>query len=302
MFRLSDEPSGRYRAGVGTMSMKAINPLPPFRISGPLGSPIATGTPEISIRINSSDQADDAAIDNPTLPAADASGLVRIGLVDSFALTRGCLIETLTTPGYGFAVCAFETTGQLVVSDIKEVDVIMYYDHDQGESLAIDAARDARVRNQFGDVPIIVLSDATTTLTPQTVRAALKCGIRGFISAQTFEMKTVSAAIRFVVAGGVFAPIELLLADDVRPTPTHNEEEPPDGLLTPRQMTVLSLLQQGKANKIIAYELGMSESTVKVHIRNIMRKMGATNRTQAIYKLRQLSNDRAIEARPGLAA
>ena len=49
-------------------------------------------------------------------------------------------------------------------------------------------------------------------------------------------------------------------------------------------MDVLSQLQRGKANKIIAFDLGMSESTVKVHIRNIMRKMGATNRTQVVYK------------------
>jgi Bacterial regulatory proteins, luxR family len=42
-------------------------------------------------------------------------------------------------------------------------------------------------------------------------------------------------------------------------------------------------LQLGKANKIIAFDLGMSESTVKVHVRNIMRKMGATDRTQAAF-------------------
>lgn len=284
------------------MSMKATNPLPPFRILGQMGATIATVRPEMSNPIGTTDDVDDAEIDNRILHASQASGLVKIALVDSFALTRGCLIETLMTPGYGFTVFAFETTSKLIVSDIREVDVILYYDHEQGESRAFDTARDARIREQFGDVPIIVLSDATTTFIPQTVKAALKCGIRGFISAQTFEMKTVSAAIRFVVAGGVFAPVDLLLADDAKAAPVHNEEEPPDGLLTPRQLTVLSLLQQGKANKIIAYELGMSESTVKVHIRNIMRKMGATNRTQAIYKLRQLSNDRAIEARAGLAA
>jgi DNA-binding NarL/FixJ family response regulator len=47
----------------------------------------------------------------------------------------------------------------------------------------------------------------------------------------------------------------------------------------------------GKPNKIIAYELGMSESTVKVHVRNIMQKMGATNRTQAAYKGQRFSSD-----------
>jgi DNA-binding NarL/FixJ family response regulator len=50
--------------------------------------------------------------------------------------------------------------------------------------------------------------------------------------------------------------------------------------LTPRQMAVLQHLKLGKANKLIAYELEMSESTVKVHVRNIMKKMNAKNRTE----------------------
>jgi DNA-binding NarL/FixJ family response regulator len=53
-------------------------------------------------------------------------------------------------------------------------------------------------------------------------------------------------------------------------------------------MMVLAQLDRGKANKLIAFELGMSESTVKVHVRNIMRKLSATNRTQAVYKARKL--------------
>jgi DNA-binding NarL/FixJ family response regulator len=53
---------------------------------------------------------------------------------------------------------------------------------------------------------------------------------------------------------------------------------------------VLSHLKQGKANKTIAHELGMSESTVKVHVRNIMRTMGATNRTEAACKAQLLGS------------
>ena len=51
---------------------------------------------------------------------------------------------------------------------------------------------------------------------------------------------------------------------------------------SPRQLQVLERLKQGKQNKIIAYELGMCESTVKVHIRIIMRKLNARNRTQVV--------------------
>ena len=82
-------------------------------------------------------------------------------------------------------------------------------------------------------------------------------------------------------AGGSYAPPASLLADEPSPQEAR-------GLLTSRQSEVLRELRQGKPNKIIAYELGMSESTVKVHIRNIMRKVGATNRTQVVYKAHKL--------------
>jgi DNA-binding NarL/FixJ family response regulator len=56
-----------------------------------------------------------------------------------------------------------------------------------------------------------------------------------------------------------------------------------DRKFTVRQNAVLQALRQGKANKIIAYELNMRESTVKVHVRNIMRKLKARNRTEVAY-------------------
>ena len=54
-------------------------------------------------------------------------------------------------------------------------------------------------------------------------------------------------------------------------------------MLTEKQTAVVRALKQGKPNKIIAYELGMCESTVKVHVRNIMKKLKARNRTQVAY-------------------
>ena len=62
-------------------------------------------------------------------------------------------------------------------------------------------------------------------------------------------------------------------------------------MFTGRQTAILDILCKGKPNKIIAYELGMCESTVKVHIRNIMKKLKATNRTQIAYLVRELMNE-----------
>lgn len=282
------------------MRMIPKSPLASICMPDPLGSPHPTDGSDMGILRESTEVSSDVRILHRVPYNSRISGVVRVGLVDSFAFTRGCLIEALTTPEYGFTVTAFESTTSLFLSDAREIDVILYYDHEQARSCTLNTSWDAGIGVEFRDVPIIVLSDATTALDPQTVRAALKCGVRGFISTRTFEVKTVSAAIRFVTAGGVFAPVDLLLADNEKPVSDRQDATPPDGLLTPRQTTVLSLLQQGKANKIIAYELGMSESTVKVHIRNIMRKMGATNRTQAIYKVQQFLRDRGTETNAGL--
>ena len=60
-------------------------------------------------------------------------------------------------------------------------------------------------------------------------------------------------------------------------------------MFTTREAAVVEALRKGKANKIIAYELNLCESTVKVHIRNIMKKLKATNRTEVAYKLREMA-------------
>ena len=63
---------------------------------------------------------------------------------------------------------------------------------------------------------------------------------------------------------------------------------PLSGMFTMREAGVVEALRQGKPNKIIAYELNLCESTVKVHIRNIMKKLKATNRTEIAYKIREM--------------
>ena len=60
-------------------------------------------------------------------------------------------------------------------------------------------------------------------------------------------------------------------------------------------MLILGLLKQGKPNKIIAYELNLSESTVKVHIRNILAKLGVKNRTEAVYSALQIAPNKFDE-------
>ena len=84
--------------------------------------------------------------------------------------------------------------------------------------------------------------------------------------------------------GGTFAPAAALLRPQRTGAGTVGESLI-EGF-TQRQSQILDCLQRGMANKLIAYELNMCESTVKVHIRNIMKKLNATNRTQVAYLTR----------------
>jgi DNA-binding NarL/FixJ family response regulator len=81
-------------------------------------------------------------------------------------------------------------------------------------------------------------------------------------------------AVRFVLAGGTYVPVDCLDCPRVAATPPAAP-----GAVTNRELAVVRAIQQGKSNKIIAYDLNLCESTVKVHVRNIMKKLKAKNRT-----------------------
>ncbi|MGZ8242103.1 LuxR C-terminal-related transcriptional regulator [Methylomagnum sp.] len=142
----------------------------------------------------------------------------------------------------------------------------------------------ARMREDFPRVPLVILSDCAN---PNHILGALRDGARGYIPS-ALEPSMVMQAIRLVLAGGTFIPPGVLAADaDPGGTGEPSAAEK-DGFvlpceLTPRQTEVFDLLRQGKSNKVIAYELGMQESTVKVHVRQIMRKLKAINRTHAVF-------------------
>jgi DNA-binding NarL/FixJ family response regulator len=208
---------------------------------------------------------------------------LNIALIDCYQFSQDCLIQAFAGVSPRLKVSAFASLQDCVARMPADVDLILYYAHAAEASDAVIMHNVSSVHGTFPSLPLIVLSDAEDAQQPKTIRRTLKSGAHGLIPTRTTGIPVTVAAIRFVKAGGTFAPLDLLLTGRAeRPAP--QSEVSRQMRLTARQMTVLSHLQQGKANKIIAHELGMSESTVKVHVRNIMRKMGATNRTQAAYK------------------
>jgi DNA-binding NarL/FixJ family response regulator len=138
----------------------------------------------------------------------------------------------------------------------------------------------SRVRELLPAVPLAVLSDHDDT---ESIRAAFELGVRGYIPT-SLASRVAVGAVQLVCVGGTFAPAAPLLSGG---GPARGSAgEPQIAGFTLRQSQILDCLQRGLANKLIAYELSMCESTVKVHIRNIMKKLKATNRTQVAYLTR----------------
>ena len=163
---------------------------------------------------------------------------------------------------------------------------------------------DIRVlRHNFRDCPIIILGDRTNG---SQVTQAARQGINGYIPT-TLTATVVKEALRLVRAGGIFLPagalVDALTQLSTAPGELHANEDqgdhgdPAEGnapSFTPRQQQVLAHLCRGDPNKVIAYELNMQESTVKVHIRQIMKKLKATNRTQAaLYAMKLVGSSKA---------
>ena len=132
------------------------------------------------------------------------------------------------------------------------------------------------LRAQYPDIPVVIVS---ANEDPVVIRRAIGFGASGFIP-KSLDTAAIGAAVQAVLAGDSWTPADVdLTADD--------DDEAADiarrmATLTPQQVRVLMMLSEGLLNKQIAYELGVSEATVKAHVSAILQKLGVESRTQAV--------------------
>ena len=215
----------------------------------------------------------------------EASGMSpTVIYLDPRTLTRDCVGHWLQASLTGFNVCLLASPDRIetVSVDSRQTRAVIINTGPDRMSSPMVAGVLSRVRDLLPGIPIAVLSDYEDL---ENVRDAFEHGVCGYIPTSLKSMVAIGA-VHLVCAGGSFAPTAVLLFQAER---GHSSAGGPlvEGF-TQRQSQILDCLQRGMANKLIAYELNMCESTVKVHIRNIMKKLNATNRTQVAYMTRGL--------------
>jgi DNA-binding NarL/FixJ family response regulator len=136
----------------------------------------------------------------------------------------------------------------------------------------------SEIRRRHADAPIMLIAGDEDMAFAST---ALRMGVRGIVS-KDLPDEIVIAAVRLVLAGGTFIPPGLVEYCQGKPAnvPADLGRARLVAQLTQRELEILEQVRACHPNKVIAYQLRMSESTVKTHLRNIMRKAKAKNRTE----------------------
>lgn len=201
-----------------------------------------------------------------------------IVVIEQRLLIRDCLVKCLRDLDLGCPVLAFSSISEWLETAAQYVPILILYSlqPQNADNSEIDQNLSLLNGNKAG-APVVILSDSEDT---GRVVSALKCGARGYIPTSV-TLNVALEAMRLVGAGGTFAPTSALLdARESSAAPPPHYDISKKVLFTARQLAVLVALRQGKANKQIAYELNMREGTVKVHVRHIMKKLRARNRTE----------------------
>lgn len=226
-------------------------------------------------------------VESPPLQADGADAIV---VIDQRVLIRDCLVRCLKAANPSSIVMPYASAADWLaaIDKVPTPAVIVLCGQDMNGSDALIDGELAVLARHGINTPVVIISDAEDM---NHVVMALEQGARGYIPTSV-TLDVAVEAVRLVEAGGTFAPASAMMSWRRGDGAGQGLRQSLKTMFTARQMAVLAVLQQGKANKHIAHELNMREGTVKVHIRNIMKKLKAKNRTEVAILEHQLLVDR----------
>lgn len=223
-----------------------------------------------------------------------ASGIYKVAVVDDHAIVRsgiGILLQNLL--GDDALVLEAGSIAEAVVVFEENPDVALaLLDLSLPDATGLEGLH--LLRKRFPDLPLVIISANEDC---KLMLEAYRAGVLGFIP-KTSNSKITLSALRLVIAGGQYLPVAAMSTLNTRPVDdfeeiefrrdaaiSEKEEREParwERQLSARQMDVLRLMIQGKPNKEIARDLGLSVGTVKNHVAVVLRALDANNRSKAV--------------------
>jgi DNA-binding NarL/FixJ family response regulator len=217
-------------------------------------------------------------------------------IADDHPLMRAALRQTVAQAFPGALILeagSFDQAMEAIAAQDGAIDLILLDLHMPGMNGFIGLFL---LRGEYPAIPVIIVSALED---PVTVQRALGYGASGFVP-KSAPVDRIAEALRTVLDGGDWFP------DLGDPAPPEESDEPDFaariGTLTPQQLRVLAGITAGKLNKQIAFEMAVSEATVKAHVTVILRKLGLYSRTQVIIAAGRLVVEAPREEQTGRAS
>jgi DNA-binding NarL/FixJ family response regulator len=215
----------------------------------------------------------------------------RLVIADDHPLFRGALREAVSGLFARADIAEAGTFDEVskLLEDASDVDLILL-------DLAMPGVRGFSglmyLRAQYPSVPVVVVSANDE---PAVIRRCMDFGASGFIP-KTLGVEAMRGAIQSVLGGGVWTPpdVDLNAGSDAETAALLARL----ATLTPQQVRVLMMLSEGLLNKQIAYELSVSEATVKAHVSAILQKLGVESRTQAVIAAAKIAGGQWRQGTP----
>jgi DNA-binding NarL/FixJ family response regulator len=208
-------------------------------------------------------------------------------IADDHPLFRDAMKQTLSAALPGTAITEvgsveklLEVLSQNITADLVLLDLKM--PGEKGAASLSGLTGLMYLRSQHPGTPVVIVSASDN---PGMIRRCLNLGASGFISKST-PVDQIRSAVKTVLDGGVWFPAEVqrdAAGDELSQLASRL------ATLTPQQVRVLSMLGQGLLNKQIAFELSVSEATVKAHVSAILQKLSVDSRTQAVIAVNRIS-------------
>ena len=210
-------------------------------------------------------------------------------VADDHPLFRGAIKETLRSIDADVEILEagdFEAARK-IVADTPEIDLILLDLTMPGTS---GLSGLVTLRALQPAVPVVIVSASDDVA---TIRRAIELGASGYVM-KSSSIEDIRSAIHSVLSGGIVSPANISLGSETDPDILDLIQR--IRTLTPQQARVLGMLAEGLLNKQIAYELGVSEATIKAHVSAVLQKLNVDNRTQAVIRLGKIG---AEVLRPG---
>jgi len=204
----------------------------------------------------------------------------KVIIADDHPLFRQALLETLKAK--------LTTTQWLEAETVTDLNALLTHQND-ADLLLLDLNIPGahgfntliHIRKHFPQIPVVVVSAYEDI---DTITKSMEFGASGFVPKST-PVEAIFAAISQVLNGGLWTPEAIVKPID---SPIQSDIVERIASLTPQQHKILMMFAQGMLNKQIAYDLSVSEATIKAHATAIFRKLNVRNRTQAVIVLGQL--------------